>query len=215
MVKLLIIAVTTIYGGVGGFTTGYGLIITSDINNHISDYNMQKIKGTWLNGGSGYAFIDKVIMGGSGYGGSTKKTKDSTFVRYGTGGGYFEAGYIPWTLKPVSFFVMMGIGGYVEDLTIGKIEGPSSFNDAWQNYKNETHISRSGFSLSPSLGVIFFPQKSPVGLMLQIFYNSILSKTWKYDDDSKLSTAPNTPLGGFSMEITILSGGIGYGKQGN
>ncbi len=212
MFNLILIVTTGIYGGAGGYTIGYAKMYNRSINSKMVEYGLLEINGLLLNGGSGYAFINRIIIGGSGYGGSVRETGDSLSVKYGVGGGYFEIGYMPLSIKSLFPVVIMGIGGYSEELVIGNVQRRSDWNGVWQYFQNETRITRGGFSLSPSIGFIFYPQKFPLGFMFVATYNTILSKTWKFDSGTELSDNPDVPIGGFSFKITILTGGVKYGK---
>ncbi len=212
MVNLLTYILVSIYGGIGGYTIGISRMANSSINDKLVSIHASEISNILLQGGGGYALFGKVIMGGTGYGGSIRKTGDSITVKYGIGGGYFEAGYIPLSLKFVYPAIMLGIGGYSEQLVISKNIRRFDWDGIWQNPESETELTHGGFSISPSFALLIATEKMPVGILIKATYNTILSKKWEFEDGTSLSSYPDAPLGTFSFTLTVFTGGIKNGK---
>jgi len=207
-----LIITITMYGGMGGYTIGLSSVITKGINDKLTALHASTINRIIMQGGSGYALLGKVMIGGSGYGGGEEIKTDSITVNYSIGGGGFEIGYIPFSFKFLHPFAMLGIGGYGEEITLSKNEKRENWDSLWQNPAYEVTLSRGGFSLSPSLGLMFIFDSFPMGLMFKVTYNTILSKDWELRDGTKVSSAPASPMGGFSFTLTVFGGGFYRGK---
>lgn len=197
-----------ILGGAGGYTIGIFKMANENINQKLVALHAQEINNVLLQGGSGYSLNGRVIIGGTGMGGSVERTGDSVKVKYTAGGGYFEVGYIPASIKCVYPVLMLGIGGYSEELVISRLTRKSDWDSIWQDPANESVLKHGGFSLSPSLALIFISPKIPLGLMLKITYNTILTKKWEFDDGTVLTSYPGSPLGSLSFTLTILGKSI-------
>lgn len=197
-----------ILGGAGGYTIGIFKMANENINQKLIAIHASEINNVLLQGGSGYSLNGRVMIGGTGIGGSVVRTGDSVKVKYTAGGGYFEVGYIPTSMRCVYPVLMLGIGGFSEELVISRLTRRSDWESIWQDPANETVLKHGGFSLSPSLALLFISTKIPLGLMFKITYNTILTKKWEFDDGTVLTSYPDSPSGSVSFTLTILGKSI-------
>ena len=208
------ILIGVLYGGFGGYTAGLVKFNNESVNSKLAGLGMEKIEYVFVQGGHGFSFLGKTMIGGGGVGGSEKRVNDTMEVTYSIGGGFFQVGYIPVSLGIFNPFLMFGIGGFGEDVRIRVRTQGLSWDSVWTDPKREVTMSRGGFSISPSIGFVVLPQKLPVGLMAMVSYNTILSKNWSLQEGYELLNSPESPLGSFSLSLSVIFGG-GYERKGN
>lgn len=213
MMGLLVVLIIGQIGGIGGYTAGICRTPGSSVNGELSKLGMSGVSMLFMQGGAGYSLVNKVLVGGSGVGGGVKRSNDTLEVAYGVGGGYFELGYALKFSKAVYPFLMLGIGGFSEDVEIRRKIHDVSWDSVWNNPLREVKISRGSFSVAPSVGVLIFPSGSFAGIMLKATFNTIFSEGWSFGDGTELSGNPSSPLGYATLNATIVFGGISSGRE--
>ncbi len=213
MVGIMIALIIGQAGGFGGYSAGIYRVNTSAVNKKLEAMAAPLVKTVFVQGGSGYSLVNNFMIGGYGLGGSKEVSKDSLKIKYGIGGGYFEVGYAKEVLKGVFPFAMLGIGGFGEEVLISATMDDVSWDSVWVNPYREVRISRGSFSVAPSAGIIIFPRNSFVGLMIKGSYNTIFTGSWEVGDGVKLADSPSSPYGFFTVNASLIFGGIVYGKK--
>lgn len=208
MLYLFTLALLSQVGGVGGYTVGACLAKNTPVNTELSKLGISRFDVLVAHGGSGYSVSNNLLLGGTGFGAGFKGENDTLIVEYGIGGGYFEVGYSYSLTNSVFPFVMMGIGGFSESAIIRRKIQNINWDSIWTNPLREVQIGRGSFSLAPSVGVLVFPNRSFVGLLIKFTYNTILTKEWEMGDEIKILNAPSSPLGYITFSASVVFGGM-------
>ncbi len=206
--------------GGGGFTIGYGHMDVSKLHVFVPS-NIKKFKNDHLLvGGTGHAFIDNFVIGGSGFGiiGDVIKT-DSAKINLGGGLGTFDFGYLILNKEKVKIYPMIGIGGAGFGLQIAKNRSISANNIA-NEPGQEININKGGFVADVSLNLNFIPalqydekNNSYGGFMtgLKIGYvYSLPSSDWLFSGGD-VTGGPDFGLNMFYLKLVV--GGLGYEKK--
>ncbi|MEO0272412.1 MAG: hypothetical protein ABIM31_05140 [candidate division WOR-3 bacterium] len=208
MLYLFTLALLSQVGGIGGYTVGACLAKNTPVNTEVSKLGISRFDVLVAHGGSGYSISNNLLLGGTGFGAGFKGENDTLTVEYGIGGGYFEFGYTYSLTNSVFPFVMMGVGGFSESAIIRKKIQNIPWDSVWTNPLREVEISRGSFSLAPSAGILVFPNKSFVGVLIKFTYNTILTKEWKVREEIKILNSPSSPLGYLTFSASIVFGGM-------
>ncbi len=203
-------------GGFGGFGPTVAFVNFRGLNDELGKKDIDNLNSLhWMMGGGGYAFIDRIVIGGSGWGGSQSVSSDSLRVRVNIEGGQFEAGYSLVTMRHFVATPMLGIGGSGYTVTIRHLLGDiCNFGELLESPGYTSGISFSEFTLTPEI-VITIPVRF-IGLQLKTGYAyTPVSPEWKLADGSNLIRGPEVAEGNPFVTFNILFGGLGKGRSRN
>jgi hypothetical protein len=171
-------------------------------------YNSEFSSIHWLMGGGGYALINRVIIGGSGAGGSQSIASNNTRSRLDIGGGHFEVGYMPLVLKHLFLGPALGIGGWNYTLTLEPTAGDVQNLDSLLAHPGRTsQASLSRLTITPEL-IVHVPI-SFVGVQLKAGY--IFAPTgqeWTLAHGNKLLNGPEIASGTVFANVNVAFGGM-------
>ena len=149
-------------GGFGHFMIGPAWSLSQKVDDYLAQPNVlgnsfQPIQSGVLAGGEGFAVINRVLIGGGGYGISHfSQSSDSGSLIKAGGGGYFKAGYIVWT-RTRSFMtanIAFGGFGYTYEITNNRAQNGIYFNQEFPINKGETRrYTYGGTSFDFSYGI--------------------------------------------------------------
>ncbi len=203
--------------GGGAFTVGYGYMDVAKLHEFVPA-GITKFRNEHLViGGTGHAFVDKFVIGGSGFGivGDVIKT-DSVKYSLGGGLGTFDFGYVILNREKIKIYPMIGIGGGGFGIQITKNK-TTSVGEVVTNPGREINVSIGGFVFDLSMNINIIPvlnydekKKTLGGFMtgLKIGYvYSLPSSNWMCSGGD----VTGGPSFGLSMGyVKLIIGGFGY-----
>jgi len=161
----------------------------------------------WAFGGGGHAHIGRIVLGGSGWGGSQTVASESMAVRVDVGGGQFEAGYSVLSLEHLIITPMLGIGASGYEVTVEETNYPGNFQEFLRNHGPSSSIAFDGFILAPML-MVNIPVKF-VGIQLRGGYAvQPGDPVWKFPGGGTLLGGPDVAPGYPFAGINVSFGGI-------
>lgn len=201
-------------GGVGSFGPTMMLADFADLNAAFDRAGItERIGGTqWGFGGAGYAFVDRVVIGGAGWGGSQTVANNQLSARLNLSGGEFDVGYSVLLLKHLIVTPMLGIGGTGNSIELYKVQsGVPSLDSLLTNPGRTSTVSFGSFLLNPQLMVTV--PISFVGLQLKGGYMfTPAAPDWELAGGGRL-TGPALPKGAPFVGLNICFGGIGTDRK--
>ncbi len=199
-------------GGFGGFGPTVAFVDFDALNAELAGNGFDELGSMhWMFGGGGYAHIGRVVLGGSGWGGTQSVSSDDRLLRVNIAGGMFEAGYALLNLKHLIVIPMLGIGGNGYTLTVESLEYPGSFGEFLEGPGPTSSVGFSGFTLTPEL-VIDLPVKF-IGLQLRGGYAyTPETPEWKFPGGGALARGPEVAAGHPFASLQIIFGG--YNRKG-
>jgi len=202
-------------GGFGCFGPTVGIVDFSGLDSTFSKGGITQKLGSmqWGFGGGGYAIIDRVVIGGSGWGSSQTVGSSDLRATVEIAGGEFDLGYQLFSLKRLLIAPMLGIGGSGYTIELQKLSGmPPTFDSLLQNPGYTSKVSFSGLTLSPQL-VITVPI-SFVGLQLRGGYcYTPMNPQWGLEGGSKLAKGPAISKGMPFVALNVVFGGFEGGTR--
>jgi hypothetical protein len=201
-------------GGIGSFGPTMMLADFADLNAAFGRAGItQRIGGTqWGFGGAGYAFMDRVVIGGAGWGGSQTIASDRLSARLNLSGGEFDVGYSVLQLKHLIVTPMLGIGGTGNSIELHEVlPGVPSLDSLLVNPGRTSTVNFGSFLLNPQLMVTV--PISFVGLQLKGGYIfTPAAPDWELAGGGRL-TGPALPKGAPFIGLNVCFGGIGTGRN--
>jgi hypothetical protein len=206
-------------GGFGFFGPTVGIVDFSSLNSEFrtGGVRLDKELGSlqWGFGGGGYAIIDRVIIGGSGWGSSQTVASDldSLGARISVSGGEFDLGYQVYSMKHLLIAPVLGIGGGGYTIELQKLTGDvPNFGQLLQNPGRTSTVSFSGLTLSPQLMVTI--PISFVGVQLRGGYcYTPTNPEWKLENGGKLLVGPAISKGMPFVALNVVFGGFEGGTR--
>ena len=202
-------------GGFGCFGPTVGIVNFSGLDDALATGGITQKLGSmqWGFGGGGLAIIDRVVIGGSGWGSSQTVGSDSLRATVEIAGGEFDLGYQLFSLKRLLIAPMLGIGGSGYSIELQKLSGTApNFNELLQNPGRTSTVSFSSFSLTPQL-MITIPV-SFVGLQLRGGYcYTPVNPEWKLANGGKLPSGPAISKGMPFVTLNVVFGGFEGGTR--
>lgn len=206
--------------GSGGFTIGASNMdisaLQSFVPGSLRTFNNQQM----LLGGTGHGFIDRFVIGGSGFAATGDAISTDTFsYRLSGGVGTFDFGYLIYNKDKLKIYPMLGIGGGGYGIGINRIKNLSS-SQISSNPEREININNGGFVMDISLNINVIPvlnhdknDDSYGGFMtgLKIGYiHGFRNSNWTYTGGS----VTDGPMFGMKMFYAkLIIGGFGYSKS--
>lgn len=208
--------------GMGAFTVGYGYMDVSKLHDFVPA-NIRKFDNNHLViGGEGHAVINKVLIGGQGYGmqGNSLST-DNANINLSGGLGTFDMGYMIVDKATYKFYPILGLGGgsYGIRISDNKNVPLSDLNNS--NTYHTINVSQSYFVADLSLNLNFFPFISDeqissgnyggflVGIKAGYIY-SLPGSKWNYGG-ADITGGPDFGLNMFYVKVMI--GGFGCHRE--
>ena len=195
-------------GGFGGFGPSVGFVDYEGLNSELTEAGFDELNAThWLLGGGGYAHIDRIVLGGSGWGGTQSVSADVRIVRVSIGGGMFEAGYSLLTWEHLIVTPMLGIGGSGYSITVEGLYYPEDFGEFLEQPGPVSSVGFSGFTLAPEL-VLTIPVRF-VGLQLRGGYACTPgTPDWRFPGGAGLMRGPDVARGMPFAALYVVFGGF-------
>lgn len=208
--------------GMGAFSVGYGNMDVSNMHKFVPANTKSFDNNHFVIGGEGHAIINRIVIGGQGYGmqGNSLST-DNTNINLSGGLGTFDMGYVimdraTWKLYPV-----LGLGGGSYGIRIydNKNVPLSELNNS--NTYHSINISQSYFVADLSLNLNFFPFISNeainsgnyggflTGIKVGYVY-SLPGSKWNYGGGD-VTGGPDFGLNMFYVKVLI--GGFGCHRE--
>ena len=201
---------TTSGGGFGGFGPSLVFADFAGLNSAFARAGItQKLDPMhWMFGGSGYAFIDRIVIGGMGWGGSQSVASDSLRARVSLSSGEFDVGYSVLSIPHVVVTPMLGIGGGGYTVELERLTGSvPNFDSLLRCPGRTSSASLSSFTLNPQLMVTI--PISFVGLQLRGGYLfSPAASEWELADGGALLSGPTVAKGAPYVSLNIVFGGM-------
>ncbi|MEY3416148.1 MAG: hypothetical protein RL060_259 [Bacteroidota bacterium] len=206
-------------GGGGGFTIGMGNMDISSLEAFVKKESRQFTDKQMLIGGTGHAFIENFVIGGSGTALLGDKIKtDSTIVSISGGIGTFDIGYLLCNKDKLKIYPMIGLGGTGIGVQIIKNNNYTInqiVNDPWK----EINIGLGEFVLDVSLNIDLMPlleydakENTYSGFLTGLKFGyafSPSSSDWMFAGGN-ISDGPSFGLNMFYFKINL--GGFGFQK---
>jgi hypothetical protein len=167
----------------------------------------------WAFGGAGYGLVERIVIGGSGWGGSQTIASDSLSAEVSVSGGAFNIGYQVLSTKHLIVAPVLGVGGGGYSITLRKLSGSvPNFGELLLDPGRTSTVSFSGLQLSPELMIVI-----PVNFTgLQIRGGAVyspMSADWTLEDGGKLNQGPQVSKLMPYVSASIVFGGFGRGGR--
>ena len=164
-------------------------------------------------GGAGFVLVEKVVIGGSCWGGSQTVGSDDLRATIEIAGGEFDIGYRALSLRRLLIAPMLGIGGGGYTIKLQDTsDAPRSFHGLLQNPGMTSKVSFSGLTLSPQL-MITIPI-SVVGVQLRGGYcYTPVNPQWKLEGGREQFKGPAISKGMPFVTLNVTLGGFEGGKR--
>lgn len=208
-------AAPPINGGFGCFGPTVGIGDFSGLDNAPAAGGITQKLGSlqWGFGGAGFALIDRVVIGGSGWGSSQTVGSESLRATIEIAGGEFDLGYQVYSMEHLLVAPVLGIGGGGYTIELQKVSGePGTFGELLANPGRTSRISFSGLTLSPQLMVTV--PISFVGLQIRGGYcYTPVTPEWGLEGGNKLSSGPAISKGMPFATLNVVFGGFRGGTR--
>ncbi len=209
------LAAPPINGGFGCFGPTVGIVDFSGLDGAFAAGSITQKLGSmqWGFGGAGFGLIDRVVIGGSGWGSSQTVGSDSLRATIEIAGGEFDLGYQVFSLQHLLIAPVLGIGGGGYTIDLQKLSGtPLTFDSLLKNPGYTSEVSFSGLTLSPQLMVTV--PISFVGLQLRGGYcYTPMTPEWGLRGGSTLSSGPTISKGMPFATLNVVFGGFEGGTR--
>lgn len=198
-------------GGFGGFSINLAMPGVSELNSHFRTYNIPELSGKLIGiGGRGFALVDRLVIGGSGYSAKEIVESDSMRSELSISSGEFKIGYAVISSRYFNSALDIGIGGIGYSLSLRPLLGDAQFDSLLQNPKRYVDLETGHFLIHPEVIAIFslpfrtfpfFHIAVTGGVNLNVF-----TQEWTYDQKRVLN-APDTGLLTPVFSVNFLFGG--------
>ena len=211
------VAAPPLNGGFGCFGPTVGIVDFGGLNRAFEEGGVQLTHNPssmqWGFGGAGFALVDRVVIGGGGWGGSQTVGSDSLRASIEIAGGEFDLGYQVYSLKHLLIAPMLGIGGGGYTIELQDTTGlPVSFHQLLQHPGRTSTVSFSGLTLTPQL-MITVPITF-VGVQLRGGYcYTPVNPGWELAGGGKLSSGPAIAKGMPFVTLNVVFGAFEGGKR--
>ena len=209
------VAAPAVNGGFGCFGPTVGIVNFDGLDDAFTSGGITQKLGSmqWGFGGAGFALINRVVIGGSGWGSSQTVGSDSLRATVGIAGGEFDLGYQIYSLKHLLIAPVLGIGGGGYSIELQKLtDPPGTFGNLLRNPGRTSKVSFSGLTLSPQLMVTV--PISFVGVQLRGGYCYTPSDpAWGIEGGEKLNSGPTISKGMPFVTLNVVLGGFEGGTR--
>jgi hypothetical protein len=209
------VAAPPFQGGLGCFGPTVGIVDFSGLDAALDSGGISQKLGSlhWGFGGGGYAIIDRMVMGGSGWGGSQTVGSDNLRATVEIAGGEFDLGYQVFAMEHLLIAPMFGIGGggYTVELQALSTD-PLTFDSLLAHPGRTSTVSFSSLTLSPQL-MITVPI-TLIGFQLRGGYcYTPANPQWQLKGGGTLSSGPTISKGTPFVALNVVFGGFEAGKR--
>jgi hypothetical protein len=206
-------------GGMGYSMLGRSTIDIKDLNTKLESKGYSKISDNFFSvGGGGHGIINnRLIIGGEGHGLLGEEVTSGNYKNsLNIGYGFFDLGYIVYSIKDLRVYPLLGLGGGGMNLKIAEKLTSLSFDNVLDNPKRNVELSTSGFLLNLALGIDYLlkfgeDEKGRAGMILGLRAGYTLSPFkggWEMDE-IEISGAPEIGITGPYIRLMIGGGEIG------
>ncbi len=200
-------------GGFGWFGPTVSFVDFAGLNAELDRIGVGELNSLhWQFGGGGHGHFGRIVIGGSGWGGSQSVSSDSQLVRVDISGGQFEAGYSVLMLKHLVVTPMLGIGGNGYSITSENRNYPGNFQEFLQGPGPTSSIEFSNFSLAPMLDILIPVEFIGVRLCGGYTYTTGTPE-WEFPGGGILPGGPDVAAGSPFASLSIAFGSMGSGKR--
>jgi hypothetical protein len=212
LLSSLTVAAPPFNGGFGCFGPTVGIVNFDSLSNAFSEggvvLNKKPSSLQWGFGGAGFALIDRVVIGGSGWGSSQTVGSSDLRATIAIAGGEFDLGYQVYSLKHLLIAPVLGIGGGGYTIVLQDTSGaPTNFPQLLENPGRTSKISFSGLTLSPQL-LVTVPI-SFVGFQLRGGYcYTPVNPEWGLEGGSNMFDGPAISKGMPFVTLNVVFGGF-------
>jgi hypothetical protein len=211
------VAAPPLNGGFGCFGPTVGLVDFAGLSQAFKDAGVQLAHEPssmqWGFGGSGFALIDRIVIGGGGWGSSQTVGSDSLRATIQIAGGEFDLGYQVLSLKHLLIAPVLGIGGGGYTIDLQKLSAePLTFGQLLENPGRTSTVSFSGLTLSPQL-IITVPITF-VGVQARGGYcYTPMDPEWGLHGGGRLASGPTIAKGMPFVTLNVVFGAFEGGKR--
>ena len=195
-------------GGAGGFDVGITLPQLTELNKVINDNTGKEISIPMLTtGGSGWAVVNRIVMGGGGGGFEQRITGDSVEINFSYGYGFFAPGYALISKEKFQLHLLAGFGGSGATIFIKPASyGGVTLDSIIKNPATSSEITWAGISVYPAIRTTL--QFGFIGLSLKAGYLYNFQTKWELKGGGTLINPPEDNLAGFLGSVGIFFGGF-------
>lgn len=199
-------------GGFGMFGPGLGFVDYSGLNSTLGRYGFERLGSLHpMMGGAGYGFINRIVIGGGGWGGDQTAASESLNLRcrVTVSGGEFQVGYSLISVKRLIVTPLLGIGGAGYEISLQPATGSVGNLDSLLAHPGRTSsLSFSSLSTSLQLGITI--PVSFVALHLRGGYCLMPgSPAWTMGDGATIIRGPSVAKGLPFVLLYVGFGGFG------
>lgn len=209
------VAAPAVNGGFGCFGPTMAIVNFDGLNNALAGGGITDKLGSiqWGFGGAGFAVVDRVVIGGSGWGSSQTVGSPDLRATVEIAGGEFDLGYQVLSLQHLLIAPVLGIGGGGYTIELQKLsEAPLTFDSLLENPGRTSEVAFTGLNLAPQLMVTV--PISFVGLQLRGGYcYTPMTPEWGLRGGSVLSSGPAVSKGMPFVALNVVFGGFQGGKR--
>ncbi|MEO0074288.1 MAG: hypothetical protein ABIK43_06520 [candidate division WOR-3 bacterium] len=199
-------------GGIGMFGPSLGFIDYSGLNSTLRRYGFEQLASPHpMMGGAGYGFINRIVIGGGGWGGSQTVASESLNLRcqVSVSGGEFQVGYSVVFTRRFVLTPLLGIGGTGYEISLQPATGSVTNLDSLLAHPGRTSaLSFSSLSTSLQLGLTL-PVSFVALHMRGGYYLMPGSPAWTTGDGSTVIRGPSVAKGMPFASLCIGFGGFG------
>ncbi|RKX71349.1 hypothetical protein DRP53_01925 [candidate division WOR-3 bacterium] len=200
-------------GGFGGFSINLLFPDVDEMNQHFRSGGIPSLSGRPIGiGGSGFALINRILIGGSGYSAKEIAESDSIRAELSIGSGEFKIGYGVLSSSYLNLALSFGFGGAGYKLSLRPLLPDVNFDDLLKDPRRYVDLEFGHFLIHPECHLFISIPFQPfsffhIGLSGGINLN-LFTPEWSYDNKRvlngpKLGTL--TPV--FSINF-LFGGGI-------
>ncbi len=217
--RILVILITSLSllyaheaGGYGGFLYSFSSPDLNKMNTDIQKNYGIKFENHYIGtGGTGWVIAGKIVLGGSGFGGSYSISNDTIKIIGKYGAGFFEPGY-HLSIKKIGFDIILGIGGGNYTLVLIKGLKDASWNDILTDPQKSIELTFGGFAVQPCVRITI--PIAFIGLTLKGGYSFYpIKPEWKFKYGGNVLNPPDVSLSGPYLSAGIVFGGKGGIKE--
>lgn len=208
MLTVVILAAVAFAGarGYGGFVLSYMMPDLTELSDRFDDQGLPELKDEVITYGGGGWGGTNLMVGGWGFGGSTRVDNEAVAVKLFYGGGFFEPGYFINIYRGFGVMPSVGIGGTTVSMELRPRLGDVDFDTLLVNPGRTSKVSYATFTVAPSLTILI-----PIEFMaLQIkggYMWSPFTGSWELEDGADLWNAPDIEPSGIYASVGLLFGG--------
>lgn len=200
-------------GGWAYFGPYVGMFNYTDFNSYLSSHEFEQLgNNTFMFGGGGVGQYGRAIVGGYGFGGGQTVASGNDAMDISYGGGFFELGYLPLSLKHLKLGAVLGLGSTGFTIRRYSTTEIEPFDSLLVHGVNHWEITNSAFALAPAL-LVQVPINW-IGIALKGGYlYSPSDNNWRLDDRPLGAPKPALRSSGPFLSLQVTLGGSSGGSK--